>query len=135
MPTFSSSKIFHCNISDLNPILLEVAEHFDKKGYDTMITTTESGGYMLSISKGGMFKSIFGLRTALNVTLEPIAGAIQAKASGGLWGTQTVPALIMLFVAWPVLLTQIWGLIQRSSLDDEALLCVEAAIRARESSR
>lgn len=135
MSTFSSSKIFRCDLSDLNAIALEVAEHFDKKSYDTTITTIESGGYMVSISKGGMFKSIFGLRTALNVTLEPIAGAIHAKASGGLWGTQTVPALIMLFVAWPVLLTQIWGLIQRSSLDDEALLCVEAAIRAQEGSK
>ena len=35
-----------------------------------------------------------------------------------------------MFFLWPVLITQIWGLVQQSSLDDEALDCVEASLKA-----
>ena len=51
------------------------------------------------------------------------------EAGVGIFGQQVIPTMIMLFVAWPVLLTQIWGLVQQSKLDDKALAIAEAVIR------
>jgi hypothetical protein len=34
----------------------------------------------------------------------------------------------MWYVAWPVLLTQIWGLVKQSKLDDEALRIAEDVV-------
>jgi hypothetical protein len=39
-----------------------------------------------------------------------------------------VPALLTLFVAWPVLIGQVWGLVVQSKLDDEALSCIEQSL-------
>ena len=45
---------------------------------------------------------------------------------------QIIPTLISLFVAWPVLLTQITGLVQQAKLDDQVLSLIESQIRALE---
>ncbi len=37
----------------------------------------------------------------------------------------------MWFITWPVLLTQIWGMVQQSKLDDKALAAARAVISER----
>ena len=61
------------------------------------------------------------MKTALKITLLPAGNAINFEAGVGIFGKQIIPALIMWYVAWPVLLTQIWGLVQQSKIDDKAL--------------
>ena len=51
------------------------------------------------------------------------------NAGIGIFGQQVIPTLVMIFVAWPVLLTQIWGLVQQSKLDDKALAIAEDVVR------
>ena len=70
-----------------------------------------------------------GMRTALKIKLEPAGDMIRFDAGVGIFGLQAIPTAITLFVTWPVLLTQIWGLIRQSELDDKALEIAKKAIR------
>jgi hypothetical protein len=91
-------------------------------------------GWLVSISKGNLFTSVMGMQTALNVELEPISGGVMVKAGIGVFGHQVLPSLISLFVFWPVLITQIWGVVQQSQLDEQALQAVQMALAAEAGS-
>jgi hypothetical protein len=54
--------------------------------------------------------------------------SIAFEAGVGIFGQQAIPTIISMFFFWPVLLTQIWGLIQQSNLDDKAAEIVEKVI-------
>jgi hypothetical protein len=68
------------------------------------------------------------MKTALKITLLPQVNTISFDAGVGIFGKQIIPTIIMWYVAWPVLLTQIWGLVQQSKLDDEALNIAKSTI-------
>jgi hypothetical protein len=113
---------------DLNPVADDVIGHFERQGFQAKAEPTSTGLH-LSISKGGMFKAVCGLKTALKLELDRVGGALEAKAGIGIFGMQAVPTFLTLFVAWPVVLPQIWGLVKQAGLDDEALNCVETSIQ------
>ena len=79
-----------------------------------------------------MFRTISGMRTALKVRLEPEAGSVVARAGIGILGQQALPTVVSMLVFWPILVTQIWGAVQSSKVDDEALATVEAGIALAE---
>ncbi len=87
-----------------------------------------SGGIDISITKGSLFKAMLGMRSALKVTLIPQTDGVLFDANVGIFGQQAVPTVISMFLFWPVLITQIWGLVEQSSLDDRALTLAEQAI-------
>jgi hypothetical protein len=70
---------------------------------------------------GGVFKELMGMRTTLKVTLIPSDNQILFGAGIGIFGQQFLPTIISMFFAWPVLITQIWGLVKQAELDNRAL--------------
>ena len=68
------------------------------------------------------------MKTALNVSLTPQSDGVLFDAHVGIFGQQIVPAAIALFLFWPVVLTQAWGLIQQSEMDDRALAAAERGV-------
>ena len=76
---------------------------------------------MEAITKGGVFKAVLGMKTALKVTLLPQGSNINFEAGVGIWGQQAIPTVISMLFFWPVLITQIWGMVEQSKLDDKAL--------------
>ena len=133
VPGFSSSRTIPLALDDLTPVAEDVMEHFRVQGYDVTGERLPSRGWHISLAKGTVFAAVLGLKTALNIELQPTSNATVAKAGIGIFGRQVVPALIARFVAWPVWLTQIWGLVQQAQLDDEALDAVERSLRAHAS--
>ncbi|MGE5391257.1 MAG: zinc ribbon domain-containing protein [Deltaproteobacteria bacterium] len=121
MGVFASIRTFNIKVADLTPVAEELMEYYKKQGYEVKGEKTITNGWHVSISKGGIFKSVVGLKTALNIEIEPQGNTTTAKADVGIFGLQAIPSAVMLFIAWPVLLTQIWGLVQQANLDDEAL--------------
>ena len=117
-------------VPDLTPIANDVMEHFRLQGYEVAGERTANRGWHISIAKGTVFAAVLGMKTALNIELETTSTATLAKAGIGIFGRQVVPVLIARFVAWPVWLTQIWGLVQQAKLDDEALDAVERSLYA-----
>ena len=111
-------------------IASRIEERFKDEGYDVNNVTLSSGGCDISITKGGLFKAVLGMRTALKVTLLPMGGNIKFEAGVGIWGQQAIPTVISMLFFWPVLITQIWGMVEQSKLDDKALEIAEEVVYA-----
>ena len=129
MGAFKTSELLHGNPYLIPQIGEKMAEEFGNDGYAVATTDLATGGKEISITKGGLFKAIIGMRTALKIKLEPAGDMMRFDAGVGIFGLQAIPTAITLFVTWPVLLTQIWGLIRQSELDDKALEIAKKAIR------
>lgn len=121
MATFNTKKILYGSSALIPAIAARIQEEFQNEGYEVAMDALSSGGYDISITKGGVFKAILGMKTALKVTLLPQGENISFEAGVGIWGQQAIPTVISMLFFWPVLITQIWGMVEQSKLDDRAL--------------
>lgn len=134
MGTFNTQKLLNGNPALIPAIAARLESAFTAEGYSVNNQSLLSGGADVSISKGGVFKAVLGMRTALKISLTPQSGGIAFDASVGIFGQQVIPTLVMWFFAWPVIITQIWGIIQQSKLDDKALSIAEEVIAGSKDS-
>ena len=133
MGTFNSSKTFPYVVEDLAPVAQEVMDHFEQQDYEVTETNIPTGGVQVSIRRGGTFKAIIGMKTALNIKIEPVANGTTVDAGVGIFGQQAIPTAITLLVFWPVIIAQVWNMAQESNLDDEALRVAEESLKAHSS--
>lgn len=122
---FSTTHDVPLVLNDLGPVGEDVMRHFGLEGYNVSGTRLASGGWHISMHKGDWFKAILGLKTALNLTIERVSGGTRVKASVGIFELQALPTIITIFVFAPVVLGQIWGIVQQNQLDEEAVRYVE----------
>lgn len=132
MGTFNTTKFIPTAMRDFDPVIIRAEEYFRSLGYEFSRGDSASG-YYFSISKGGMFKAVLGMKTALNVEMVPMTGGVSVTAKVGIFGQQIIPTLISTFFLWPVLLTQISGMVQQSKLDDQVVQFLEQTIRQIEA--
>lgn len=132
MALSDSTRVFHTQLKDFSGIEKDFRAHFELNGY-TVASEVMSTGLFLSITKGGIFQSVVGLKTALNINLKCMDDSIVASTEVGAFGKQILPSAITLFVAWPVVIPQILGLIRQSKLDEEAYHVIEQAIQKYEN--
>ena len=121
MSSFNTKQLLAGSPSLISTIANNICSAFRAEDYEVTSDALSSGGYDISITKGSKFKAVLGMRTALKITLLPMGNKIQFEAGVGIWGQQAIPTIISMFFFWPVLITQIWGLVQQSKLDDRAL--------------
>lgn len=114
---FTSSRVFRVSPNRIPDMAWSLEIALQQEGYETRSDSLLGGDVIVSLTKGGFFKAIVGMKTALKVELRADGGNVLAKTSVGIWGHQIVPTVIMLLWFWPVLITQIWGLVQQSRLD------------------
>src|SRR5215204_5215033 len=133
MGTFNSSKTVPYFVEDLAPVAQDVMRHFESQDYEVTETNIPAGGVQVSIRRGGTFKAIIGMKTALNIKIEPVANGTTVDAGVGIFGQQAVPTAITLLVFWPVIIAQVWNMAQESNLDDEALRVAEESLKAHSS--
>lgn len=130
MGAFKTQKmIFGIGPVDIDRVISDVKEAFEVKGYTVESESLANGGAHISLTNSNIFKMVLGLKTALNVELEPKYENWQVNAEVGIFGQQAIPTMIMLFVAWPVLITQITGLIKQAKLDDEVVQEIEDSLK------
>ncbi len=130
MGTFNSSKTVPYVVGDLAPVAQEVMDHFEQQDYEVTVTNIPTGGVQVSIRRGGTFKAIIGMKTALNIKIEPVANGTTIEAGVGIFGQQAIPTAITLLVFWPVILAQVWNMAQEAKLDEEALRVAEESLKA-----
>ena len=130
MGTFNSTKTFPYHVEDVAPVAQDVMHHFEEQDFEVTETNLPMGGAQVSIRKGGTFKAIIGMKTALNIKIEPVANGTTVDAGVGIFGQQAIPTAITLLVFWPVLIAQVWNLAHESHLDDEALRVAEESLKA-----
>jgi hypothetical protein len=128
---FSSSKTIPITVADLGPVADDLVVHFRQRGYETTAQPTLTGGWDVSITRGGIFKSVIGTKTALKIAITSARSQTDVRASVGIFGLQAIPSAISLLLFWPLLVTQIVGFVRQSHLDEEAMSCVEDSLKAR----
>jgi hypothetical protein len=128
MATYSKKKLLAAHSSQIGAMANAIANQFQLEGYEVKTDTLMSGGKDISITKGNLFKAVLGMRSALKITLTPKTEGVLFDANVGIFGQQAIPTVISMFFFWPVLLTQIWGLVKQSSLDDKALAIAEQTL-------
>lgn len=128
MGTFNTKKTIYADPELIPAIAERICREFQNEEYEVQQDSMLSGGSDISISKGGLFGAILGTKTALKITLIPQDGNIAFEAGVGIFGQRIVPTFIMLFVGWPILLTQIWGIVEQSQLDDKAYEIAQKAV-------
>ena len=133
MGTFNSSKTVPYVVENLAPVAQEVMRHFRGQDYEVTDTPIATGGVQVSIRRGGTFKAIIGMKTALNVKIEPEANGTRVEAGVGIFGQQAIPTAITLLVFWPVIIAQVWNMAQEANLDEEALRVAEESLKAHSS--
>jgi hypothetical protein len=130
MGAFSSSRTVPYHVEDLAPVAQDVMRHFESQDFEVTQTPIPTGGVQVSIRRGGTFKAIIGLRSALNIKIEPEANGTRVEAGVGIFGQQAIPTAITLLVFWPVLVAQVWNMAQEAKLDEEALRVAEESLKA-----
>ena len=129
MGRYNTKRLLKADVSQIDAIAEAIREEFENDGFDVMVDDLLSCGKDISITKGGMFKAVLGMRSALKVTLTPQSDGVLFDANVGIFGQQVIPSVITLFFFWPVLIIQIWGLVKQSKIDDRALAIAQAAAR------
>ena len=133
MGTFNSTKTFPYTVEDIAPVAKDVMDHFGDQDYEVTETNIPTGGVQVSIRKGGTFKAIIGMKTALNIKIEPVANGTTVDAGVGIFGQQAIPTAITLLVFRPVIIAQVWNMAKEADLDDEALDVAEESLKAHSS--
>lgn len=134
MATFNTKEVLLASSSLIPEIANRIQEEFKNDGYEVAMDALSSGGYDISITKGGIFKAVLGMKTALKITLLPQGNCIIFEAGVGIWGQQAIPTVISMLFFWPVIITQIWGLISQAKLDDKALSIAKEVINSNGTS-
>jgi Protein of unknown function (DUF2442) len=133
MGSFKSSKTVPYVVEDFAAVAEDVMHYFESQGYEVTETHIPTGGVQVSIRRGGTFKAIIGMKTALNIRLEPVDGGTQVAAGVGIFGQQAIPTMITALVFWPVIISQVWNMAQEAKLDEEAIGVAEESLKAHSS--
>lgn len=128
MKAFEQKKTLDGDASLIPLMAEEIRQRFVAEGYKVKVSEMLGGACDISISDSNIFKAVCGLNTALHVTLAPQGNQVYFEAGVGLFAMQAIPTVITMFVFWPVLVTQIWGLVKQAKLDDKALAIAEEVI-------
>ena len=131
MGLLDSKRVFRTNLTDLAGVLDDFKYHFEAKGYTVTAEKTYSGGF-ISMTQGGLFRTVSGLKTGLNITLSVMPGMIDVSMEVGIFGKQVIPTAITALVFWPMIIPQMIGIITQYQLDEEAYRVIGEAVRKYE---
>lgn len=121
MGKFSSSKIFYNCDHYIDNVAKQFSEQMQQEGFDINAQKVSDGKWDISIKKGGMFKAILGMKSALKIEIHSASPNVFVKTSVGIFAQQAIPTAITMLVLWPVLLAQIWGMIKQAKLDTHVM--------------
>jgi hypothetical protein len=133
MSVFKASKLIRTATIDLAPVAQSLAEHFASLDYEVTSEQADPRCWEIGIHKGGTFQAIIGLKTALRIRIQSVEGGTQIEAGIGLLESQGISTAVSMLAFWPVLVTQTWGLVRQSKLDEEAIAVAEAALLAQQT--
>ncbi len=128
MGAFSIKKKLYGNPVEIPSIAEQIRNEFVTEGYEVRIENSGSttGVY---ITKGGLFKAIVGLKSALKVTMKPSRdGSIDFYAGVSVVKQQLLSTIVTVCLFSPVVITQIWGVIKQAKLDEKAVEIAERVL-------
>ena len=134
--TFYSEKIFNSSPTHISGVVAELKSYYTTHGYEYNENPSDKGGVIIKVTKGGDFRRLLGLQSALEITLEPTSdNTISFKAGIGFWeqqGLATAISALLASTTFITLVTQAWGVIHQAHLDDQALEIAERRLKELE---
>lgn len=127
MGVFNSQKTIHASLHDLKPVLADVKAYFEDRGFTVQAEESVEGGF-ISITKGGLFKDAFGLKSALNTTLTVRESSVFVEAKIGAFGGKAAALVGAYIAAWPLAITAAIGMVTQSKLDEEMINAIEQSV-------
>ncbi len=88
MSILKASKKLPVVVADLTPVAKAVLKHFADLDYEVNGEQISQQCWEVGIHKGGIFKAIVGLKTALRIRIERVDGGTQVEAGIGLLESQ-----------------------------------------------
>jgi hypothetical protein len=129
MSVFKSETLIPVSVTDLGPVAEELAEHFRHRNYQVECAETEDRKWEVGITRGGKFKSISGLKSAMKVELEPLSRGTMVRTGAGVIGKQAAVTAVTLVIWWPLAIAPVWGMIVQAGLDKEAVRVIEVSLK------
>ncbi len=128
MGAFNTRKTLYGSVSQIPSIAEQIRSSFASEGYEVRVDNPTTGRDIY-ITKGGLFKAAMGMRSALKITMKPTKdGNIDFEAGVSIFKQQFAATLLTVFVFSPLVITQIWGMVKQSKLDEKAVAIAERAI-------
>ena len=94
MGTFNTKAILYGSSNLIPTIATRIQDHFQMEGFQVTSVMLTSGGCDISVTKGGMFKAVLGMKSALKISLLPQGNNILFEAGIGIFGQQVIPTAI-----------------------------------------
>jgi hypothetical protein len=128
MSVFRVTKLVPATTADLTPVAQAVMKHFADQDYEVSGEQAGPQCWEIGIHKGGTFRAIVGMKVALRIRIKTVDMSTQMEARIGMLESQGISTAVSMLAFWPVVVTQTWGLVKQSKLDEEAIAVAEEAL-------
>ena len=128
MAIYNTRKLLSATAVQIPDMTESIRQDFLSDDYEVAVDTLLNGGCDISVTKGGLFEAVLGMRSAMKITLTPQFEGVLFDTHVGIFGQQAIPTVISMFFFWPVLITQIWGMVSQSKMDERALAAAERVL-------
>lgn len=122
---------YDTTIKSFGEVVEDFRTHFEQRGFTTVAEETAAGAFF-SITNTNWFKSISGMKTGLNITVQMVEGGVDVSMEVGIFGKKVIPMVIAGLIFWPLLIPQVISLVKQNKLDTEAYNVIEESIRKHE---
>lgn len=128
MSVFNEKKIVYGYVDNIEDVLNDVKTYFESKKFEVHIENDQNTGF-ISITKGGIFKTVTGLKVALNTSLKKQTDSIFVESKLGAFGSKVAVLLVGVYViAWPLAVSAALGMIMQTNLNKEMMEQIEKAV-------
>ncbi len=127
MGKFSSSKVFAAPQEFIPFASRKIRSSFESEGFEYSVESESANRMVVTVTKGNLFKQIVGLKQGLEITLSNNGGKVSVSAKGTVFKDQLIASALTWWVAWPVIIPQVIGMINQSNLDEKVIDVVSSA--------
>lgn len=129
MSTFTTTRNFEATPAFIPFAIERIRENLSGEGFEFQKKEGAFGKTVIEVTKGNLVKQIVGLRQGLEISFRPEGNRIDVTAKGIVLKNQVIAGALSYFVFWPVLISQVIGLIKQSRLDDRTMEIIADAHR------
>ena len=121
MAIFNEKRTIYGHIDNIEYVLNDVKLYFEAKKFEVHVESNLDSGF-ISITKGGIFKSVTGLKVALNTSLKIQNDNVFVESKIGAFGSKVAVLLVGVYViAWPLAVSAALGMILQTNLNKEMM--------------
>ena len=125
---FTSNVTLDITPDRIQAISMAIDSEFALRGYKIDRKNLLSGATVVSLEKGGFLMAVIAMKNMLQVNMYEENGKVVVKTSTGFWGLLILPAIIGLFLLWPLLVTAIVGIVRQYQLNKHLMEIVHLTV-------